>query len=230
VQRPRLTYTSSSNVAVVSKDGHVTCVHTGDAVVAIARSALRAQLVVQCRPLSWVRLAPDAYDETMWVGQPPRPLSVVAFDSAGRYVSRLHGTATALVRDDSIARIIGGRLYLLSRGETRIDLDFEGVSGGAQIKVAERAVHDSVSLVGSELRSWRLPPGYYEMWLEPRDEQGGSGLRLGVYRANCADAPRHDGQHYFCILTAASSVVVRNMRPQGARSDLSGELTVLRLP
>jgi hypothetical protein len=228
VSRPRLTYTSNSSAAVVSKDGSVTCARTGDAVVVITRRAISTQVAVQCRPLGWVGLVSNVYEQTLWVGQPPQPLSVFARDSTGMPVRQLHGTATALVRDDSIARVIGGRLYLLSRGETRIDLDFEGVRGSAGIKVAERAVHDSLSLVGGELRTWRLPPGYYEMRLDPA--RGAHGLELAAYRANCANAPRHDGQHYFCILKNGSSIIVRNTGAQGANSELTGELTVFRLP
>ncbi len=177
-----------------------------------------------------VTLAPNLFAEPLWVGQAPQPVSVVAFDSTGRTGTLVGGTATARVRDDSVARIIGSRVYALSRGVTTVDLDFDGARGDAVIKVAERAIHDSLRLVGGQLRTWRLPPGYYEMRLDPRDQQSGPGLELAAYRANCANAPRHDGQHYFCILKSGSSIIVQNTRAQGARSELRGELTVFRLP
>jgi hypothetical protein len=200
------------------------------AIVAAACSRA-APARVERRSISRLALQPSTFDEPLWVGQAPLPVSVVAFDSAGNTMTLLHDTATAGVRDDSVARIIGSRVYALSRGRTTVDLELGGVHGDAEIRVADRAIHDSLRMVGGELRSWRLPPGYYEMRLDlPLGQQRGRGLELATYRANCANAPRHDGQHYFCVLKDGSSIIVQNVRSHGANSERSGELTVFRLP
>jgi hypothetical protein len=92
-------------------------------------------------------------------------------------------------------------------------------------------VHDSLRLVGGELHSWRVSPGYYEMLLDvPGGTDRGAGLELGAYAANCAHAPHDEGQHYFCILKETSSILVQNVRHVGAGSERSGVLTVFRLP
>lgn len=182
------------------------------------------------RAIAWIRLNASVYEEPLWVGEAPQPVSVLAFDSAGHAMRVFHATATARIRDDSIARIIGSKLYALSRGETRMDIELAGAHGVATIKVAERAVHDSVTLVGGQLRTWRFTPGYYEMRLVGSAGRDSADLELAPYNANCADAPRHDGQHYFCILNSASALVVRNLRRSGAHSERSGRLTVFRLP
>ena len=174
------------------------------------------------------------YDEPLWVGAPPRPLrvEVQAVDSTGRPVENLSGTVSASVRDDSVARIIGGRVYALSRGETRVDLEFEGVSDyGGNIKVVERTVHETARLVGGQWKSWRIAPGYYELRLDSLNApHKPAGLELAFYAANCAHAPRDEGQHYFCVLTTRSSIIVRNPHSPKATRELFGELTVYRQP
>jgi hypothetical protein len=235
IRRVRLTYASNAAVAHVWQDGRVACSGTGDATVTVAARALEAHVTVRCRPRLWLTLAPDlsgaASGERLWVGAPPRELSVIAYDSGDVPVHLPPGTATARVHHDSVARIIGSRVYALSSGRTSVDLEFDGASGGAMINVVERVVHDSLQLVGGERRSWRVPPGYYEMRLDlPRDAKPGQGLELAAYAANCAHAPRDEGQHYFCILKENSAIIVQNARPRGAHSERSGKLTVFRLP
>jgi hypothetical protein len=232
VRHARLSYSSNSNVVQVRNDGHVACTRSGDAVVTVAVRALTAHVVVLCRWRLWLGLVPDLWHAPfLWVGGPPLVVSVIAYDSGNRPVHLPHGTATVRVHDDSVARIIGGRVYALSSGRTSVDLAFDGVSGDASIEVVERVIHDSLQLAGHEYRRWRLPPGYYEMRLDSLPEQThGTGLRLVAYDANCAHAPRETGQHYFCILKVSSSVIVQNTRPVGSGPELRGELTVFRLP
>jgi hypothetical protein len=179
----------------------------------------------------WITLAGVDNDTPLWVGGPPRDVMVVAFDSGNIPVHLPRGTATAEIRDDSVARIIGGRVYAVSAGRTGINLAFGGVEGGASVKVVERVVHESLSLPGGALRSWRVQPGYYELRLDLPNANGKqSELVLAAYHANCAPAPRDDGQHYFCILKDDSSIIVRNPRATGGGSDRTGELTVFRMP
>jgi hypothetical protein len=225
----RLTFASNSSVVRAWPDGRVACTRPGDAVVTIAERTVTTHIVVECRRRMWLSLS--GANETLWVGGPPRDVAVVAYDSANHAVHLPPGTATARIHDDSIARIIGGRIYALSRGRTSVDVQFDGVSGGAAINVVERAVHDSLRLVGGELRTWRVTRGYYELRLDvsaPRERR--PGLVLAAYHAKCYSVPRDDGRHYFCNLADDSAIIVRNMSPVGPSSALSGELTVLRLP
>ena len=232
IAHPPLTFSLNSRIVHVSRDNQVWCSWVGNTTVVARYHDLNAHVVVRCRPIRvFTRLG---YDEPLWVGAPPRPLlvEVQAVDSTGRPVENLNGTVSASVRDDSVARIIGGRVYALSRGETRVDLEFKGVSDyGGNIKVVDRAVHETARLVGGQWKTWRLAPGYYELRLDSlSDPRTPPGLELGTYNANCARAPRDDGQHYFCILTTRSSIIVRNPHPPKATRELFGELTVYRQP
>lgn len=222
-----LTYTSNSDVIRLSNDGHVTCVHAGDAVVVISQRTSETHVVVLCRPIRSFGVPNGT--TPLWVGGPPVSISMTAFDSAGKPVSPLRGTAQ--IPDDSIARIVDGRVYALRRGHTRVDMDFAGIETSRPITVVERVVHDSVHLVGGELKSWRVSPGYYEVQLalSPENEDS-TGLELGAFGASCARAPLSGGQHYFCVLRKGASVIVRNSRPVGPRSKLDGELVVFRQP
>lgn len=223
----RLTYSSRSDVIRLSNDGHVACAHAGDAVVVISQRTSEARVVVLCRPI--LSFGFSGGIAPLWVGGPPVAITMRAFDSAGKPVSPLRGTAQ--IPDDSIARIVGGRVYGLRRGHTRVDMDFAGVKMSQPIKVVERVVHDSVRLVGGELRSWRVSPGYYEVQLvASRHYPGSDRLELGAFHANCARAPLSGGQHYFCVLRNGASIVVRNSLPVGMSSELDGELIVFRQP
>jgi|ERR1019366_1088637 hypothetical protein len=227
VSNARLTYSSNSEVVRLSNDGHVACAHAGDAAVVISQRTLETRLVVLCRPILSFGLSGGI--SPLWVGGPPVTITMTAFDSAGKPVGPLRGTVQ--IRDDSIARIINGRVYALARGHTRVDMDFAGVATGLPIKVVERAVHDSVHLVGGELESWRVSPGYYEVQLATSSHNGDStGLELGAFHASCARAPVNRGQHYFCVLRKGASFIVRNSKPVGPRSTLDGELIVFRQP
>jgi hypothetical protein len=227
----RLTYATTSTVVQVWNDGRVECSRPGDAVVTIAVGALTTHVVVLCRPRLWLGLVPALWNDPLWVGEPPRDVSVVAYDSANSPVRLPRGTATARVRDDSVARIVGGRVFALSPGRTSVDLAFDGLLGDASIEVVERVVHDTLHLAGRQYQLWHLPPGYYELRLNtPVTRPNRPGLVLAAYGATCAHAPRDDGQHYFCTMKANASVIVQNSRPVGTGADLRGELTVFRLP
>ncbi|MGH7654010.1 MAG: hypothetical protein ACREN6_05040 [Gemmatimonadaceae bacterium] len=233
IAHPRLTFSTTSRIVHISRKNQVWCVTAGNATIIASYRDLNARVVVQCRPIRV--FARIGYDEPLWVGAAPRPVlvQVQAVDSVGRPVENLRGTVSAAVRDDSVARIIGGRVYALSRGETRIDLEFAGVQnrGGGSIKVVERTVHETTRLVGGQWKSWRLAPGYYELRLDSlNDPHKPAGLELATYNANCARAPHDDGQHYFCILTARSSIIVRNPHSAGATREMFGELTAYRQP
>jgi hypothetical protein len=226
-----LTYSISSRILHLTHDNQVWCPGAGDVTVTASYGDLKAKVVVLCRPIRI--FARSGYDEPLWVGAAPRPLLVEMqrVDRAGRGVENLTGTVSASVYNDSIARIIGGRVYPLSRGETQIVLGFDGMRGNGNIKVVERTVHEATSLAGSEMKSWHVAPGYYELRLDSlSDPHKPAGLELTTYNANCAHAPRDNGQHYFCVLTAQSSIIVRNPRPADAARELFGELTAYRQP
>jgi hypothetical protein len=227
-----LTFSISSRILHLARDNQVWCPAAGDVTVTASYGDLKAKVVVLCRPIRV--FARSGYDEPLWVGAPPRPflVDVQRVDKTGRSVENLAGTVSASVHNDSIARIIGGRVYPLSRGETQVALEFDGVrSGNGSIKVVERTVHEATSLVGGELKSWRVAPGYYELRLDSLgDPRKPPGLELTTYDANCAHAPRDNGQHYFCVLSARSSIIVRNPHPAGATRELFGELTAYRQP
>ena len=227
----RLIFSSNSSVLRTWPDGRIACTRSGDAVVTIAAHAITTRIVALCRRRMWLTLSVAGASDTLWVGGPPREISVVAYDSANHPVHLPSGTATARIYDDSIARIVGGRVYALSRGRTRVDLAFGGLSGLAGIDVVERAIHDSLRLVGGELRTWRVSPGYYEPRLDvPATREQSQALVLGVYNGKCYSVPRDDGRHAFCHLADDSSIIVRNTAPVASGSELFGELTVLRLP
>lgn len=225
--RARLAFSSNSDVVRLSSDGRVACEHAGDAVVAISSRASKARVVVLCRPI--LSFSPSGGIGALWVGGPPVSISMRAFDSAGKPVSQLRGTAQ--IPDETVARLVDGRVYPLQRGRTRVDMDFAGVEASVPVMVVDRVVHDSVQLVGGEMRSWRVSPGYYEVQLvSPRDNGGIAGLDLHAYHAHCARAPFGGGQHYFCILGERASIIVENSLPVGANSERDGELIVLRQP
>jgi hypothetical protein len=180
VSNARLTYSSNSEIVRLSPDGHVACTPAGNGVVVLSHRTARTPVVVLCRPISSFGLSGGI--APLWVGGPPVAITMAAFDSAGNPVSPLRGTVQ--IRDDSIARIINGRVYALARGQTRVDMDFAGVATSLPITVVERAVHDSVHLVGGELESWRVSPGYYEVQLATSSHSGDSiGLELGAFHA-----------------------------------------------
>ena len=223
----RLTYSSSSEMVRLSNSNQVACVHAGDAVVVISHRALRARVVVLCRPI--VSFGISRAVVPLWVGGPPAPIAMTAFDSAGKPVTPLRGTMR--IRDDSIARIINGRVYPIARGRTRIDMDFAGVTTSLPVEVVQRAVQDSVHLVGGKFASWRVSPGYCEVQLTfSSDNADSGGLELSVFHATCARALVNRGQHYFCVLREGSSLIVRNSKPIGSHSQLDGELIAFRKP
>jgi hypothetical protein len=227
IAHPRLAYSGGSNAVRVSNDGRVTCAADADAPVTITRKTLTKQILVRCRRIR--NFAPIFTASTLIAGDPPSPPVVRAFDFDGKPVTLLHATAEVL--DTSVARIRDdGRIFPLARGKTTMIIDFGGVSQRLNVEVDERVIQTPLRLVSGEVRSWRLPPGYYEIRLEsPAGKQSKRSLALFMYRANCSHSSS-GGQHYYCITKDNSSVIVQNPVPAGDGIELAGTLQVLRKP
>lgn len=222
---PDLIYSHDGDAAEVSSGGRVTCVHAGNDEVIVSHDGINARVSVQCRPIEAFRPPPEV---ELVVGGLPKRVVVEPMGWDGRPVTLLNGTAT--VRDRGVAYLRDGRVYPLALGRTKIDFDFDGVATAVGVEVDERVVEAALDMMPGELRTWHLPPGYYDVRLDtPGAEAQRTALALGAYRSNCSQAIS-GGEHYYCIAKDHASIVVRVLRTDHEKGDVTGTLRILRKP
>lgn len=226
IWRPGLRYvTSPATTALAASNGSVQCMAMGDAMLTISRGAVEKQVLVRCRPIAWFSFQGVSLE----LGGPPKELTVNPIGYDRRRVVLLRGQAS--IRDSGVAHLRGNLVYPVKVGYTLIDVDFSGgMSTRLGVSVTRPAVDTSLKMVGGELRSWRLPPGYYKLHLDVADtSRGHASLLLAATASNCARG-RDGPQDYWCITRDSSTIVVRNPNAPGRGRELSGHLTVVQHP
>lgn len=216
----------------LSGDGRVRCDGPGDAEVSATSGALMARVTVLCRPIERFRL-PRVLRLT--IGAPPAPLEVGAMGVDGKPVDLVAGTAS--VRDSQVATLIDGYVHGRARGLTMVDVEAGDCTVSIPVEVIEESrttalllphgqYAESLSMAAGELRSWRVPPGRYEITLF------GDGvpahLRLASHEMNCGAFPGTE-QKYLCIAKDRASVIVHHVEPAGRGRQATGSLLVHRL-
>ena len=216
----------------LANDGHVKCNRRGDAEVVATYRELATRVTVLCRPIEGFRLP---HVLRLALGGPPAPLDVGAFDVDRKPVDMIAGTAS--VRDSQVASIVDGHIHALARGATAVDVEAGGCAVSIPVEVIgssrtsegllphEQFV-ESLSMAAGELRSWRLPPGRYEISLFD-DDRAPAYLRLASHEMNCAALPRTE-QQYSCIAMDRASVIVHHTRPAGRGRQSTATLLVQR--
>lgn len=129
-------------------------------------------------------------------------------------------------------RFASGLLSPVGVGKFRLEMDFGGIATWLFVEVVRPVATLRISLIGGEIRTWRLPPGRFELLLRSDSaKRKAPHLVLGVYRVNCARGPRRaTEQHLCCVSSGGGSVVVRNLSPVGSRSALDAEFELLEIP
>src|SRR5262249_42712506 len=153
--------------------------------------------------------------------------------SDGTPESLLAGTAT--VRDTTIAVIENGFVYGRHPGRTYIDIDV-GDCGASIVVDVDEVVHSPsalkpfqaiaippLRLPAGQLRTWRIPPGPYEIAFGADDAR----LVLGGASLNCSQWSMGDSR-YRCIAMRNASVIVRNTRAAGTSGDIVGDFYIRR--
>jgi hypothetical protein len=226
IWRPGLRYVASPmTTARASSDGSVRCTAMGDAILTISRGALEKRVLVRCRPIAGFSFQGVSLE----LGGPPKELTVNPIGYDRRRVVLLRGQAS--IRDSGIAKLRGNLVYPVKVGYTLIDVDFSGgTSTRLGVSVTRPAVDASLKLVGGEMRTWRLPPGYYKLHLDASAaSRGRASLLLAASRSNCARG-RDGPQDYWCITSDSSTIVVRNPEAPGRGRELAGHLSVVQYP
>ncbi len=217
----------------LTDDGHVMCDGRGDAEVAASYGGLEMRVTVLCRPIGGfsvqrvVRLA---------IGGPPARLDIDAFGVDMKPVDMIAGTAS--VRDSQVATLVDGFVHARGRGATMVDVQTGDCTISIPVEVDEwkptpdgllphELYADSLNMAAGELRSWRLPPGRYEIKLLA-DGGAPAHLRLASYQMNCAPLPRTEEQ-YSCIAKDRASVIVHHTEPAGRGRQSRATLQVHRL-
>jgi len=216
----------------LANDGQVTCDRRGDAEVAATYGELTTRVAVLCRPIEGFRM-PRVLRLT--ISGPPAPLDVGAIGVDGKPVDMLAGTAS--VRDSQIAALVEGYVHARARGATMVDVEGGDCAVSIPIEVVEASrtsdgllpheqYAESLGMAAGELRSWRLPPGRYEISLIG---EGGAPahLRLASYQMNCAALPGTE-QQYSCIAMDRASVIVHHTEPAGRGHQSTATLLVHR--
>jgi hypothetical protein len=224
VVRPRALWFHSDDRKVARvDDGRVQCRHSGDATVTIWRGVLHRKMLVRCRPVRAFGFS----DVLLQAGGQPAALMAVAYDTTGRQVRLMQGSAG--VGDSGIVQLRGNLLYPISFGVTTVNLQ---LAGGAithiGVYVIDTVFNDVVRLAGGKSRSWRLAAGSYEISLagaDPGDVDAPLALALTSGRCSYSRKAAHD---YYCTFGDSTEVAVRN--PRSSPSVRSAVLRVVHLP
>ena len=215
---------SSADKAVARVDnGKVECRHFGDATITIRRGLLARKMLVRCRPIRKFGFS----DVLLQAGGPPVALTADAYDTRGRQVSLMQGSAD--VRDPGVVQLRGNLLYPIAFGVTSVELQLAGgVATRIGVYVIDTLSNEVVRLAGGQIRHWRFPAGSYEISLASSDAGDiDAPLVLGLTNARCSYS-RKAAHDYYCTFGDSAVVTVRNPRPSA--SVRSALLRVIHLP
>lgn len=220
--RALLFHSADGTVAEVD-DGKVECRHSGDVPITIWRGMLTRKMLVRCRPIRRFGFS----DVLLQAGGPPAALMAAAYDTRGRQVSLMQGSAS--VQDTGIVQLRGNLLYPIAFGATTIDLQ---LAGGAttriDVYVIDTLFNEVVQLAGGQIQHWRFPAGSYEISLASSDAGDiDAPLVLGLRNARCSYS-RKAAHDYYCAFGDSARVTVRN--PRLSTSKRSALLRVIHLP
>ena len=184
---------------------------------------LTRKMLVRCRPIR----AFGRSDVLLQAGGPPAALMAAAYDTGGRQVTLMQGSAD--VSDPGIVQLRDNLLYPIAFGATTIDLQLAGgVTTRIDVYVIDTLVNKVVQLAGGKIQHWRFPAGSYEISLA-RSDAGDidAPLVLGLRNAHCSYS-RKAAHDYYCTFGDSAVVTVRNPRPSASMR--SALLRVIHLP
>ena len=216
----------------LANGGRVACDRPGDAEVEATKGDLSTRVTVLCRPIEGFRIGRVL---RLTIGGPPAPLGAEAYGVDRRTVDLVAGTA--LVRDSQVAALIDGYVHARTRGITTVDVEAGDCAVSIPVEVVESSrtsdgllphqqYAESLSMSAGELRSWRVPPGRYEISLFG-EGAAPAHLRLASHQMNCAALPRTE-QQYSCIASDQASVIVHHTEPAGRGRQTTATLLVHR--
>lgn len=232
--RPRFQWLSGDSLQV-SRDGQVTCTHSGDATVRASLSRVSTTFVLYCRPIRGFDFGPRAgsYNYALFVGGASKALDVVGRGTDGHPVTLL--AARLSVRDSQIASLDHGRVSGRRPGETLVQVESGDSRARLHIEVIQlvsapaelrpyRAFAARVRLEGGETENWHVPGGRYELRFIP-DSDGHGQVFLAATNSNCARYS-DGGPHLSCVARADATVVLGNPQATGPGGTLTGKLMV----
>jgi hypothetical protein len=226
---------AGGNHVHISTDGVVTCDGRGDATLVVSSGSVSTRGVIRCQPIRGFRQTPRM---VLLTGGPPKPVAVSAVGLDGEPVTAI--AARMSVGDTTVVRLVAGSVVPRAPGETFVDVEAGDCAVSVPVEVLERvATLDSLQpyqefavpslrLGVGESRSWRVPAGRFELWLEPVGDARSS-LALAGLGLKCARFPGDDRQHYSCVSYSGGSVIVRDAGRGGSTQPLVGHLLVRRL-
>ena len=225
IWHPGLQYSAvSPAVARSASDGSVACTGIGDGTLTISHGSLERQMLVRCRPIKGFGFPGGV---SLRLGGPPKELVVRPFGPDRRLVTLLRGRA--ILRDTGVARLRDNLVYPVAIGFAFVEVEFSGgPTTRIGVSVTRMALDTSLTLVGGEIRTFHLTPGYYELTLEARGTSRDS-LQLAAVGANCARG-RKGPQDYWCIMGDSSALIVMNANRAGSGRERSAHLSAEQFP
>lgn len=220
----------------LAADGTVHCTRVADGDVVVTYGALRAQLLVRCRPVTAYR---SGGTRALRVGDPPAEFMLHPLGPDREPVQLLAGTAA--VRDTSVVVLRDAALHVRGRGRTQVDVRVGNCAWQQPIEVLEavrspealepyQLFEERVSLVPGEMRVWTLRANLY--WFElDADSATHATLQFGTTGFNCA-VGRAAERALSCITRDSGRVVVRHLglRPTSADATVRMRVSMLTHP
>ena len=181
----------SGDPLALEADGTLHCTETADAQVDVAVGAARARLLVRCRPVTAYR---SSRLGSVRVHDDPVPFVLHPLGPDKQPVLLIAGVAA--VRDTSVVVLRDAALHVRGRGATNVDVHVGNCRWQERVEVLEpvdspealeafQLFEDSVTLVPSEIRTWRLRGNLYWFDLDV-DSAAEPTLQFGTTGFNCA--------------------------------------------
>lgn len=154
----------------VSDKGVVTCSENGDAMLRVSAGHASTPIVVQCRPVRWLR-SPSWIP--LVVGESAHDYPFEAYGPDGERVGLLAGER--IVHDNGVARLLGNQLVPLAPGHTTVSIRMGDATSHTEVSVFEPVasldhlrpdqgfVIAPVHVTRGDTIHWSLPPGSF--WL-----------------------------------------------------------------
>lgn len=227
--RPRrdlkLRVVAGSVVRVRSENNAVICNRAGAAHVALRAGALRESVAVRCRPITALRW-PRTVE--MMVGDPPRPMAVLARFTSGE--EEIMRPRSVTPRNEAIARMRGDSVVAVAPGSTILDVELGGLSVPIGVFVSAVIASDTLSLRAGQFRNWVLDPGRYTMTVvavRPQHER--RWLDFFADGTRCVPSQRVKDT-VTCVVYNRGAVVVRNRDFDAAGPARRAFVRIMRTP
>jgi len=215
-----------ADVLEIVAGGGFRCLKSGDATVTLSGAGLSQPVVVKCRLPTEIVVPPEL---RLVLGSAPASLHERVMGEGGREMKDVPVQLSS--SDASVVTVEGDRMKPVAVGRTRVRAAVEEIAGVTSVEVVERIVSEPLRLSDGASRSFKLPPGEYEVTVEVKaDFHASQGVTLSWEGAGCEAQPERQSHKVRCRVNEPATVTVANPKQLGLGAGMTGTVAIHRVP